>query len=256
MTRTDSLSEACHELFVRYPLAVLTDDCNEIIPTMLLALPDSDGAKYFVLSHDRREGRSRYSIRPRRATETVDIKPDGGAAVSGIAVNVVTRGVPIPRDGSLFGWRCGDAVTALVPVYTTSTPSSPDPYWAVMPRTDVPEEQWPPFTDQRLLGHWFWEYYRGGRIISLDDLIVATPDTVFWADTKATLGSNCCTVAHDIESPEGYKLRRGIYLHYHALRADELVPSLEVLLAEADKTDLAPRFRQSVCSDDWQRIGS
>jgi hypothetical protein len=245
MIRTCSLSEACHELFARYPLAVVTDDRNGTTRTMLLALPDSDGAKYFVLSHDRREGKPLYSLRPRRATDTVNIEPDGGTTVPDVAVSAVTHGVPIPRDGSLFGWRCGDAVTALLPVYTTSTPASPDPFWAVMPQTGVPEEQWPPFADRRLLGHWFWEDYRTGRIIFLDNLIEGTPDTVFWADTKAIIGSNCCAVARDIESPEGYKLRRGIYVYYQALRAGEPVPSLEALLAEANRTDLAPRFQRS-----------
>src|SRR5215469_3516128 len=244
MICTSSLSEACYELFARYPLALLTDDPSENTCTMLLALPDSHGAKYFVLSHHRHEGRPPYSLRTRRTTDVVDIEPDGGAMLPDIAVKAVTRGVPIPRDGSLFGWRSGDAVTALVPVYTTSTPASPDPFWAVMPRAGATEEQWPPFADQRLLGHWFWEDYRTGRIVLLDDLIAATPDTVFWADTKAIRGSRSCIVARAIESPEGYKLRRGVYVYHHALRAGDLVPSLEALLAKADKTDLAPRFRR------------
>ncbi len=243
MISTCSLSQACHELFARYPLAVLTDDCNGTIRTMLLALPDNHGAKYFVLSHDRREGRPPYSLRPRRTADVVDIDPNGGAAIPDVAVKAVTQGVPIPRDGSLFGWRCGNAVTALVPVYTTSTPASPDPFWAVMPRTGIPEEQWPPFADQRLLGDWFWEDYRNGRITFLDDLIAGTLDTVFWVDTKAILGSHCCIVARDIESPQRYKLRRGVYVYYRALRAGDPIPSLEWLLAKADKTDLASRFR-------------
>ena len=54
----------------------------------------------------------------------MNIEADGDAALPHVAVSVVTRGVPIPRDGSLFGWRYGDTVTALVPVYTTSTPAS------------------------------------------------------------------------------------------------------------------------------------
>ena len=248
MIRTSSLSEACHELFARYPLAVLTDDGDETTCAMLLALPDSSGGKYFVLSQDRSKGRFSYSLRPRRTTDVVDIEPDGGAMIPDVAVKAVTHGVPIPRDGSLFGWRCGDVVTALVPVYTTSTPASPDPFWAVMPRTCVPEEQWPPFTNQCLLGHWFWEAYRTGRISFLDDLIAGTEDTVFWAGTKAIPGSHCCIVARDIESPEGYKLRRGVYVYYRALQAGDRVPSLEALLAKADKTDLAPRFRRSACT--------
>jgi hypothetical protein len=216
---------------------------------MLLMLPDGDGARFFVLTHDRREGMPLYSLRQRGASETVDIEANGDAAVPDVVVNAVTRSVPIPRDGSLFGWRYGDAVAALVPVYTTSTPTSPDPFCAVMPRVGVPEVQWPPFTEERLLGPWFWAHYWARRIISVVGLIAETPATVFWANTKASLGTQCCVVAQDIESGEEYTLRRGIYVYYKALRAGTPVPSLTVLLADSGKIDLAPRFRRFVDSD-------
>lgn len=244
MTRTNTIAEACRELFAHYPLAVLTADCDGSTRSMLLAVSDSDEARYFVLSHDRRGGKHRYSLRQRHTTDTVDIEADGSDIVPNVVVNAVTHGVPIPRDGSLFGWERGGAVTALVPVYTTFTPEFPEPFWIVMPRTGIPEAQWPPFTGERFFGHWFWEHYWAGRIISLGDLIARTPDTVFWTNTKAILDSDCCTVARDIASSEGYTLRRGIYVCYQTLRADKAVPPLTVLLADVEKTDLAPRFRR------------
>jgi hypothetical protein len=246
---SSSLSEACRELFARYPLAVLTSKGNELVSTMLLGVPDSDGAKYIVLSHDRREGKPPYSLRPRRTTETVNIGMDREADVPEPIVNAVTSGVPIPRDGSLFGWGHGDAVAALVPVYRTSTHASPDPFLVVMPRTGISEADWPPFTDARTIGRWFWEYFRAGTLISLDDLIAGTPDTVFWANTKAMLGSDCCTVARDIKSPEGYVLRRGIYRPDRALQAGQPVPPLSELLADTSKADLAPRLWRLVHDD-------
>ena len=214
-----------------------------------MLLSDGDGARFFVLTHDRRDGRSLYSLRQRGTRETMNIEADGDAALPHVAVSVVTRGVPIPRDGSLFGWRYGNTVTALVPVYTTSTPASPDPFCAVMPRAGIPEAQWPPFTEEHLPGPWFWERYWARKIISVGGLIAETPTTVFWANTKATLGTNCCLVAHDIESGEDYTLRRGTYVYYEALRAGTPVPSLTALLAETGKIDLAPRFRRFMDSD-------
>jgi hypothetical protein len=246
MTCTSTVAEACRELFAHYPLAVLDGDADGSTRAMLLAVSERDDVQYFVLSHDHRRGEESYSLRQRRATDTVHIEADGGAIVPDVVVNAVTHGVPIPRDGSLFGWRRRDVVTALVPVYTTSTPEFPEPLWIVMPRTDVPEAQWPAFTSERFFGHWFWDHYWAGRIISLGDLIARRPDTVFWTDTKAILGSACCTVANDIASSEGYMLRRGIYACYKALRVGKAVPSLTALLADADKTDLAPRFRRFV----------
>jgi len=249
MSRTNSLVDACYVLFARYLPAVRTTTASGSIRSMLLMLADGDGATIFVLTHDRRDGRSLYLLRQRGTRETVEIEADPDAAVPDVAVNVVTRGVPIPRDGSLFGWRHNEAVAALVPVYTRSTPTSPDPFFAVMPRAGVPEVQWPPFTEERLPGPWFWELYWARRIISLSDLIAETPATVFWANTKASLGTNCCVVAQDIESGEGYTLQRGIYVYYKALQACAPVPSLTVLLSDSDKVDLAPPFRRFVDSD-------
>jgi hypothetical protein len=249
MIRTNSLADACHALFARYPPAVTTATRSGTIRSMLLVLSDSVGARFFVLTYDGREGRPLYSLRQGGTTDSVAIEANGDTAVPEVVVNVVTHGVPIPKDGSLFGWRCGDSVTALLPVYATSMSASSDPFCAVMPRAGAPEVQWPPFTEERLPGHWFWEHYWARRIISVGGLIAETPATVFWANTKAALGTDCCAVAHDIDSCEGYTLRRGIYAYYKVLRAGTPIPSLAVLLADSGKVDLAPRFRRFGRSD-------
>jgi len=249
MICTSYLSEACHQLFVRYPLAAGTANrSGTTVRTMVLMLRDSDGVRFFVLSNDHSEGMARYSVRRRRTTDIIDIGPNGGVIPDRI-VNAVAHGVPLPRDGSLFAWIFKDAVTALVPVYTTRILASPEPFWAVMPRTDTSEAQWPEFIEERLFGHWFWEFQQAGKLVSVADLIAGTPGTVFWAKTKPILGSNCCAVARDLKSAEGYTLRHGRYVHYQALRAGKQVPSLKILLADNDKVDLATRFRQSANSD-------
>lgn len=252
MIRTKSLYEACHELFTDYPLAARAVNRSSTIRSMVLLLRDGDDARFFVLVRDSREGRSLYSLCTWRAGGIVDIEADGSAAAPDVVVSAVTRGIPVPRHGSIFGWRWRDAVTALVAVYAEYTPASPEPSWTVMPLAGTPEAQWPPFTGERLFGRWFWDHYRAGSVISLDNLIAGTPDTVFWADTKAILGSDCCAVARDISSPdpEGPALRRGRYVYFEALRADKPVPSLGALLADPGKIDLAPRFQRSVDSDD------
>ena len=256
MVHTDSPAEACRELFACYAVATRVADRGGIIRAMVLMLRDGDDAKLFILSHEQYEDRPTYSVRRWRTTESVDIAGDGDATVPDAIMSVLTRGIPIPRDRSLFGWRRDDSITALVPVYTTFAPRYPEPFWAVMPRVGTPEAQWPPFTDQRLFGQWFWEYYRAGALVSVDSLIAEVPDTVFWADTKVILGSDCCAVAYDIKSPEGFTLDRGRYVYYQALRAGKQVPSLRVLLADSGKTDLAPRFRRSADSDSREDTGS
>jgi hypothetical protein len=211
---------------------------------MLLMLRDASSARVFVLSYDARQDRSPYSLRPWRTTDTVHIEADDSTMVPETVAKAVTHGVPIPRDGSLFGWRNGDTLTALVPVYATSTPTSPDPLWMVMPGAGIPEAEWPPLRDERRFGHWFWEYYQARKLVFVGDLIAGAPDTVFWVNTKAILGTACCAVARDLESLEGYTLRRGIYLCHQVLRAGQPLPSLQVLLADTSKTDLTPRFKR------------
>jgi hypothetical protein len=183
----------------------------------------------------------------------VDIQADGDTIIPQVAADAVAQGVPIPQDGSLFGWKHRDTITALVVVYTEYTLASAQPSWAVMPLAGAPEELWPPFTNERFLGHWFWEYHRAGSIIFLADLVAGMPDTVYWVDTKAALGSDCCAVARDVRSPGGSTLRRGRYVYQDVLRTGKMVPPLAVLLADTSKTDLAPLFQQH--SDGCSRGG-
>jgi len=242
MIRTKSLYETCHELFAEYSVAAEAIDESSLIRSMVLLLPDGGDARFFVLTADRTMGRTSFSLFPWRADGSVDIEPNSDA-VPDVFVHALTHGVPIPRDGSLFGWVQEDAVTTLIGVQARYTPASPVPSWAVMPLANIPMAEWPPFTGERLFGSWFWEYYRAGTIVLLDDLIAGTADLVFWVDLKDVLGSDCCAVAQDVKSAAGYILRQGCYADYMALRSGKSVPSLAQLLASPDKTDLGPQFR-------------
>jgi hypothetical protein len=241
MTRTSTLYEACHRLFDNYPLAVTPVYYGQTIRSMVLLVRDGNDAKFFVLSHGQTGGMTSYSLCPWPAGSIEEIGDDGGTIPPEV-VHAVTLGIPIPRDGSLFGWACAGTVTALVTVYAEYTPACPEPSWAVMPLAGHPEGQWPPFIGERLLGHWFWEYSQAGSIVSLSGLVARSADTVFWVDTKATLGSDCCAVKHDIRSPNGLMLPSGRYVYFEALRAGKPVPSLSELLADTSKIDLAPLF--------------
>ena len=211
---------------------------------MVLMLQSEDDGGFYALSHISGDGMSPYSLWSWPAGEIVNIEPGDSGAVPGMAINAISHGIPIPRDGSLFGWVSGDAITALIVIYAEYAPSYPEPGWAVMPLAGTSETQWPPFTGQRLFGHWSWEQCQGGSIISLDDLIAETPDTVCWVDTKAIFGSDSCAVARDIRTLDGHVLRRGSYIYYQVLRTGTPVPSLEGMLADPGTIDLAPRFQR------------
>jgi hypothetical protein len=245
MIRTTSLDEACQELFAGYPLAARTVNNSGTIHSMVLMLVDSDDVRFFVLSYDCSAGTPVYSLYPWPTGDIVDIEADRSTPIPDVVMKAaVTRGVPLPRHGSIFGWTESEAITALVVIYTEYAPVRPLPRWTVMPLAGIPEPDWPPFTSKRLFGHWFWEYYRVGSIVSLDNLIAETPDTVFWVNTQKNLGSDCCAVARDVEGPEGHTLRRGRYVYSEALRSGKPIPSLTELLANTGKTDLAARFQR------------
>ena len=65
---------------------------------------------------------------------------------------------------------------------------------------------------------------------------------IFWVNTRAMLGSDCCAVAYDSTSAERDTLKRGCYVYSEVLRAGTQIPSLKELLAEPDKVDLSTRF--------------
>jgi hypothetical protein len=241
MIGTSSLYEACHELFERYPQAVRAANSSATVSLMVLLLRVGSSERFVVLSRDCREAELRYRLRPWRAKGGTDITAAGPSGPDSI-VEAITRGVAIPQNEHLFGWKARTQLTALIVFYTRYTRDSPEPTWAVMPLAGSPEKQWPPFAGERLLGQWFWEHYQAGNVVSVNRIVAGNANTLFWANTQAILGSNCFAVTRDIGSPDGYTLRRGRYVYQEALQAGRPVPPLEMLLADTSKVDLAPRF--------------
>ena len=92
----------------------------------------------------------------------MEIAADGGE-VPELTVQAVEQGIPIPRDGSLFGWACQDMVTTLIVVYASYRPESPVPVWSVMPLVGTPELQWPPFERRAVFRELVLEGLLGGE---------------------------------------------------------------------------------------------
>jgi hypothetical protein len=240
--RVDSPYRRCRQLFVRHPLAVRMANRTGTVRSMVLTVQDGDEAGFYVLLHHRDADEDFYLLKRWRGKSIGSAYACSDDDVPTAFANVVSRGTPVPRDGSLFGWKSDDGVTALVTIAVKYTPAHPEPSWSLLLLADVPDAQWPPFVAEPHFGSWFWSHYRARRIVWLDNLVAATPDTVFWVDTEAILDSDCCIVTRDIESPQGYLLRRGRYVYGQALEDGKRMPSLAELLASPDKTDLASRF--------------
>jgi hypothetical protein len=241
-TVSTSLYEACGKLFDDYPPAVRDVNHSGTVCSMMLMLRDGGGARFYNLIRRTGDGLPYYVLHLRHADISAKIEQAAGTDQSADTVRAVTGSVPLPRDGSMFGWLVRDHVAALVLSYTDYSPETPEPGWSVLPLGGSPEGDWPPFTGEKWFGPWFWEHVRAGQLASLAPLVAGTSGAVLWADTADALGSNCCAVTRDLTAPEGFTLQRGLYVYYEALRSGAPVPSLEDLLAVASMTDLGDRF--------------
>ena len=236
----------CQALFAEFPQAVELTGVPEgsghcwAERSMVLMVPDGDKGRYFILCQaDAPE--SPFSLIPWRRPGMTTIRPGGGGLAEDDA-EVLTNGIPVPRHGSLFGWVSGATITALIASYTRYTPQSPTPSWTYMPWIDGSREQRPQFGVRKLLGRWFWEYLRCGTIRDMQSVIAPTPDTVFWVDTVALLGSGSCVVARDVRTTDGLTLPKGRYVYYRTTLSGTTVPSLDTLLWDSNRTDLAQGF--------------
>jgi hypothetical protein len=226
---TKNLHEKCGELFATYPLAV-SDHCS-----IVLMAADGQQAKFFILNHA--SGKDRYWLHPWRAEGDFEIDAKTWDVPAWVT-DVLAHGVPLPRHGSLFGWKTGNDITTLVAAYSQYEPEHPEPSFSVMPLASLPKSQWPPFISEHFFGPWFWDHYRAGRIVSLAGLVAASRATVFWVVPEGALGG-CVAVEHDVKGTVG-TLPRGVYAYFKDLP----LPPLDELLAFPGNADLAPRFKR------------
>jgi hypothetical protein len=231
MTRTTSLYETCENLFGQYPLAV-----ND--QAIILMLEDNGEPAFYALDG---YGGPGYVLRAWHGPAIADIGADDEPPATGEVAEIVTQGVPLPRNGSFFGWKRGRMITAAMTIYAQYSPETPVPGWAVSLLEGAPDSQ-PPFTALTLADSSFWDHYRDGNIVDLGPLVAASPGAVFWAH-PATLTYPCCAVARDITSPDGWVLPQGCYVWWQSLRDGETAGPLDAVLA-GDVTDVSPRFRQ------------
>ena len=102
---------ACRDLFNEYPLAVSAVNHVPTMHTMVLMLRDGDDVRFFVLMRIRGKDITHYTLSPWRAEGAMEMAADGGEVPEPTA-NAVEQGIPLPRDGLLFGWAREEMVTA------------------------------------------------------------------------------------------------------------------------------------------------
>lgn len=233
--------ERCLRLFAGYPLAVRPKDPGGSAVELVLMTADGKDPRFFLLIYDSGDGRP-YCLLNRLGTEdSIDIEPGQRSVPPGYAA-ALTHGIPVPRDGSMFGWVSDGEITALI---TVDSRDAPEPRFSTMPRAGIPETRWPPFTGAPCLGMWLWEHLTAGRMIDLAPAVAATWGQVFFCPARipgAGAGVIAVKAALSPEPPRGWILPSGVYAYHGALRSGARPESLSELLAGHGKTDLGPRF--------------
>ena len=238
MTTTTSLYATCERLFADYPLAINDNGA------MTLMLDTGRDPEFFILIPWDGDGDLDACfdlIRWRNPDAVGRIEAHTGTEDAPDAARILATAVPLPYDGSMFGWLDRGEVTALLPVYAHYSQKIPVPSWSVCPRVGAP--QWPPFVGASIAEARFWDHYQAGQIVNLAPLIAETPRSVFWVQAPAPL-HGVCVVAHDVTAPQGWVLPQGAYVYSDTLSDGVPVPSLDDLLADPGLTDLAPRFQE------------
>lgn len=227
---TDSVYAACERLFRDYQPAVRTIDLAGTLDMMVLMNVSGDDAAFFTLARDR-EDKLFYTVTQWGGQDRADI--EAGGDVPQPVADAVSRALPLPRDGSLFGWVDGGEVTAVIAFYCDTDDDYP--VFSVMPRADAAPGQWPPV--QALFGPWFWDAHRAGQAVSLAPVIARSPGRFFWVPGTQ---SGMLVVGETLREP--VTVPAGVYAYHQAVRDGE-VPPLADVTADPRRADLAPRFQ-------------
>ena len=237
---------ACLRLFRRYPLAVKGASAAGGCRSMVLASRDGGQAGYFVLTQARDD---LFVIRSWNAYDGVNQEIRAGEPVSGVVHQIITEGMPVPRDGALLGWLTDNAVTVMLAVHSRQPETwdvpvpAPAPEIRVMPMAGTdPLTHWPPFTASPLDDGRLWEYVEWGQIVDIFPLITRGGGRAFWVPSPASRsiehGDGCVVIKDNLPDDE-FWLPAGVYMDHWTLREGIGAPPVGRLLALPGVVDLA-----------------
>ena len=245
---------ACLRLFRSYPLAV--NPCHSggwqrsvVLRHRAFEQPDAFGSGFFVLTQEQGE---RFTLRPWCADEGEAAAISVGAPVPAACHQVITEGMPVPRNGALLGWISDRQATVLLSVFHGDPRSQ-----APESRVEVPQVRvlalvgsdpirWPPFTASPLDDGRLWEYVERGGIVDLAPLVVCNHGRASWVPSqhpgRAGQGHGCVVVARSLKADD-YWVPAGIYMDHWMLREGVPAPPAAHLLTLPGTTDLSTAWR-------------
>jgi hypothetical protein len=241
--------EACLRLFERYPLAVTRHAADGGSLSMVLLSHASGSAGFFVLTQARDD---LFVLRSWDRHDGINHPIRPGEPVSGTIRQLITGGMPVPRDGALLGWVADNQVTAMLAVHCRPPepwddpdPLGPVPEIRVMPMAGTSELlHWPPFTASPLDDGRLWEYVEWGEIVDIGPLVIQGAGSVFWVPSpdRRSTRHGYVVVMGNLPAEE-YWLPAGVYVDHWTLREGIETPPAGYLLALPGAADLAGRLR-------------
>jgi hypothetical protein len=237
---------ACLRLFRSYPLAV-----NRLCPdpgrgwqrSIVLRHHDGEEWGYYTLTQDP-EGH--FTLRPWQsaASEAQEIRP--GRPVPVASHQVLSEGMPVPRDSGLLGWVSDRQVTVMLSVCHGRPAGRPGvPQVRVLAMAGSEPVRWPPFTASPLDDGRLWQYLDRGELVDLAPLVARESARTFWVPSqnaaRAGAGHGCVVVSHNLAA-EDYWVPAAVYMDHWMLREGVPAPPAGHLLTLPGTTALARRL--------------
>jgi hypothetical protein len=238
----------CPQLFRRYPLAVTPKSADGGYRSMVLMNRAAGLASFFVLTQ---ASDDLFVIRSWNRRDGINQQIRPGEPVSGVIHDVVTGGMPVPRDGALLGWVTDSQVTAMLAVHCkqpeTWDDPAPVPEIRVMPMAGTSElMHWPPFAASPLDGGQLWEYVDRDQIVDIAPLITQNAGSAFWvpsADRRSARHEEGCVVVTGNLRADEYWLPAGVYMDHWTLREGIEPQAADGLLTLPGVVDLADKLQ-------------
>lgn len=239
----DDAFAACLRLFRQYPLAVRRHYAEHRFGSMVLMTRDAGVSRFFVLIM---EWDDLFVLRhwDRRDGARVEIGRD--EPIPAEIRRVIETGVPVPRDGALFGWVTGYQVRAVLAAYGRLPEPWDDasavPGVLVMPHTGSQPAEWPPPAASALGDGKLWEYVARGQLADLAPLISRQAGRVFLVpggDGRDVRGVGARVVVTERLRDDSFWLPAGVYADHRTLREGAQVLTVRQLLAQPGVVDLA-----------------
>ena len=239
-------SAACVQLFERYPLAVTPHAADTGYRSLVLLSRAGGPPSFFVLTQ---ASDDLFVIRSWHRGGGVNQQIRPGEPVPVIVRQVVTGGIPVPRDGTLLGWVTGRQVTVMLATHSRQPETWDDPVPVpeirVLPMAGTCEPlHWPPFTAGPLDDGRLWEYLERGQIVDVGPLLTGSAGSAFWvpsADRRSARHEDGCIVVIGNLPAQEYWLAAGVYTDHWMLREGIMPLPAGRLLAQPGVVDLTGR---------------